>query len=388
MRSCHHVGTVPKYRLVVGRWKYRNMLAPLLFLLAATATPAEQFRTKVQEGMAALDQNNLAKAQASFEQATRLAPKHPGAWLLLAQTCAKQKDQKGALSAAQRAETLGAGDPQILQGLANFYATLVPDLPKAAKLGARYAEISPQDVTAWSRLTAFCLSSGQLEPAIEAGVRALKLNPYDENSHFQLAQAYLLKQDFPSAISVLQNARITFDKSAQIELALGVAYYGARKFPQSIEQFLKTTQLAPDVPQPYIFLGRMLDQLSDRLPEMTERFAQFELRNPKISLGYLLHAKALIAQSIEPDKAFGLLEKSVALKEDDSETHLQLGVLLEQKRDFPNAAKHLERSIQLNPNDSAVHFRLARVYDRLGRKDDAAKQRAIHEKLSEQEKAK
>jgi tetratricopeptide (TPR) repeat protein len=338
--------------------------------------------------MAALDKNNLAKAQTSFEQATRLAPKQAGAWLLLAQTYAKQKDQKAALAAAQKAESLGADDPQILQGLANFYATLVPDLPKAAHFGGRYAERSPQDVTAWNRLTAFCLNSGQLEPAIAAGTKALKLNPYDESSHFQLAQAYLLKQDFASAISTLQNAHTTFDKSPQIELALGVAYYGARKFPEAVEQFLKTMKLAPDVPQPYVFLGRMLDHVTDRLPEMTDRFAQFEARNPKSPLGYLLHAKALIAQSSEPETAFHLLEKSVALKEDDSETHLQMGVLLEQKRDFADAAKHLERSIQLNAKDSAVHFRLARVYDRLGRKEDAANERKIHEKLSEQEKAK
>ena len=45
--------------------------------------------------------HNLAKTQTSFEQATRLAPKDPGAWLLLAPTYSKQKDEKIVLAAAQ-----------------------------------------------------------------------------------------------------------------------------------------------------------------------------------------------------------------------------------------------------------------------------------------------
>jgi Flp pilus assembly protein TadD len=64
-----------------------------------------------------------------------------------------------------------------------------------------------------------------------------------------------------------------------------------------------------------------------------------------------------------------------------------MGTQLERKRDFDGAAQHLERSVQLNGGDSAVHFHLARVYDRLGRREDAQRERALHEKLSETEKA-
>lgn len=342
--------------------------------------------------------------------------------MLLAQTLAKQKNAKAALDAAQKAEKLGGENTRILQGLANFYATLSPDLPKAAELGIKYAERSPNDATAWRRLTAFCLSSGQPERAVEAGTRgvavddtpemhtllgkayverkdwakaaaemktALKQSPYLEDSHFQLAQVYLVQQDWASAIDVLQNARKTFDKSAQIELALGVAYYGQRKFPDAVSQFFKTMALAPDVPQSYVFIGRMMDHVSDRLPEVTERFAQFQARNPKSYLGYLLYAKALGAQlpasgnPPEAEKVYQLLQKSLELNDKDAETHYLIGLMLERRRDFEQAAKQLERSIELNPNDSAVHFRLARVYDRLGRKEDAARERAIHEKQSE-----
>ena len=347
-------------------------------------------------------------------------------WLSLARTYAKENKRPEALEAARKAEALGAADPKVLQGLADFYAVLVPDPPKAAELGERYAEKAPQDRTAWRRLASFCLQAGLTDRAIAAGTRGLsaddspelhrilgaaymqrrdwanaasqmsevvKLNPYSEQARFELARVYLVQQDFPSAARVLENARKTFDKSAQIELALGVAYYGQRKFSEAVQQFLKTMDLAPDVPQPYLFVGRILDQATDRVPELTRRFAEFERQNPESYLGYFLHAKALVAQlppsgfPAEAQSALDLVRKSLALKEDEAESHYLAGVLLERKREFATAATELERSVQLKANDAAAHYRLARVYDRLGRRDDAEKQRALHEKLSEEEKA-
>ena len=398
----------------------------LLFLLWAVPAAPAQSNARIQEGVAALERNDLAAAQTAFEKATRLAPKDAGAWLLLAQTYARRKNLPPAVAAARKAEAFGGSDPRILQGLANFYSTSSPDFPKAAELGARYAERAPEDKTAWRRLASFCLEAGLVDRAIAAGTRglsvddgaelhsilgnayarrgdwsnaaaqmssALKLNPYDEAAHFQLAQMFLKQQDFASAVDVLQNARKIFDKSAQIELALGVAFYGQRKFTEAVDQFLRTIQLAPDVPQPYVFLGRILDHANERLPEVAARFAEFEARNPDSYLGYQLHAKAIVAQlpatgfPAEALAALDLVQKSLAKKEDEAESHYLAVMLLDRKREFGQAATQFERSINLTAKDSAVHYRLARVYERLGRKEEAEQQRALHQKLSEEEKA-
>ena len=397
----------------------------LLFLLWTASAPVPgQLEARIQQGTAALQANELEKAQLAFEAAAKLAPGDPGVWLLLARTYAKQKNETAALNAAGKAEQLGDSNPRILQGLADFYATASPNPAKAADLGTRYAEAAPQDTTAWRRLAGYCLQAGMPDRAITAGIRGLptddsvelhstlgtayaqkgdfknaadqmgqvvRLNPYSEDAHFQLARIYLVQQDFASAVRVLENARRTFDKSAQIELALGVAYYGQRKFTLAVDQFLKTMQLAPDVPQSYLFVSRLIDHVSDRIPELIAQFTGYERRNPRSYLGYQLHAKALIAQlpptgfPPEAEMAFGLVQKSLSLKEDEPETHYLLGLLLDRKREFEQAASHLERSIQLNAKDPAVHYRLARVYDRLGRREEGDQQRALHEKLSEEE---
>lgn len=394
----------------------------MLWLLFLFADPAQL----IERGVAALDANDLPAARASFENATRIAPGSAPAWMMLAQTLGRQGDLAGARTAADKAERYGAKDPAILQGLANFHGSVLRDLPRAAGLGARYAELAPRDTTAWRRVAALYLAIGKPEEAIAAGVRgkardggaelrmilgkayaarkewakagsefaeATRLNPYDEETWFAAAQAHLLRQDFAGAEQVLLDARKTFDRSPQIELTLGVAYYGQRKFADAVDRFLFTTRLAPDLPQPYAFLGRVLEHTGDRLAEATERFAAFEQRNPRSPLGYLLHAKAIIAQlgpsgfPAEAGTALELVEKALALEEADADAQFQMGVLLARKGDPGAAASHLERSIQLNARDSAAHFQLARVYARLGRKEDAARERALHEQLSERENA-
>ena len=382
----------------------------------------------LRKGVASLDANDLASAKSIFEHVTKTTPTSASAWLLLAQTCAKQGDLKAAQDSATQAERYGAKDSAILQGLANFYGSALSDLPRAAALGARYAQLAPRDTTAWQRVAALYLAVGKPERAIEAGLRgkaidksadlrmllakayverkdwpkadaefaeAGRLSPYDPELRYAAAQAHLIRQDFAGAEQVLLDARKTFDKSAQLELMLGVVYYGQRQFPKAVDQFLTAMRLAPDMPQPYAFLGRILEHAGTRLSEAAGLFADFEQRKPENPLGYLLRAKAIVAQSpsqtgfpAEADQALALLEKSVSLQPADADAQFQLGLLLYRKGDLPAAATHLERSVELNAKDSAAHFQLARVYTALGRKDDAARERALHEKLAEEENAK
>jgi len=210
--------------------------------------------------------------------------------------------------------------------------------------------------------------------------RAVEVSPYDESARFELAQALLQRQEFAAAIETLNAARKVFDKSPQIELALGVAYYGQRRFPEAVDSFLRTIRIAPAIEQPYIFLARMIEQTGDRLPEVAAKFAAFATANPNSYLGYYLQAKALIAQGQDAEK---LLRKALALEDRDAELHFELGALLDQKRQWTEAAREFARCAELNPKNAAAHYRLARVYDRLGKRADARRERALHAGLTQ-----
>src|SRR4051812_48062321 len=90
-----------------------------------------------------------------------------------AEALARENKEPEARELAGRAEALGGEDPAVLQRLANFYIGVVPDPPKAASLGWRYAELAPGESTAWRRVAALYLALNNPERAVAAGLRGL-----------------------------------------------------------------------------------------------------------------------------------------------------------------------------------------------------------------------
>jgi tetratricopeptide (TPR) repeat protein len=322
-------------------------------LLFADPPPRDLFRA----GLAAMASGHLQEARADLENVRTAQPRNPRVWLALTEVYAMQNDEPRRKAAALRAVELAhaASGWETSASVRNY-------------LGKVY------------------LANAEFAQAIGEYRAAVRLGPYEESYRFDLAQALLGHEEFGQAADVLEDARKVFSRSAQIELALGVAYYGERRFPEAVNSFLRTIELAPEVAQPYVFLGKMLDQAGDRLPEVERRFAEFQKANPQDPAAYLLQAKAMSAAGEEPAEIDKLLRKSIALNGEGWESHYELGVLLEGKRDYPQAAEELRRSAKLNPGVAATHYHLARVYDRLNRPQDAARERATHEELTAKEK--
>jgi len=272
-----------------------------IFLLLLWADPAA-FENTLRAGLEALQANNLPVARARLEDASHMLPASPQVWMGLAQTYWKLKLPDLARSAAAKAESAAPESPVVLHGLAYFYSES-GDPAKAAPMEARYAEKTPADRDAFPRAIDLYLQAKQAEPAIALANKALaledradvhellgqaygmdnqpenaatemrkaiKLNAYEESYYFELARLYLRHQQAEAAVEVLQNGRKVFAGSPQLELALGVAYYGLRRFSEAADCFLRTIRMAPDVEQPYLFLGRMLDQAEGKLTLVTE----------------------------------------------------------------------------------------------------------------------
>jgi tetratricopeptide (TPR) repeat protein len=391
-----------------------------ILLLLFWADPAS-FENTLRAGLEALQHDNLPVARARLENASRMQPASPQVWMGLAQTYWKLKLPDLARAAAAKAGSAAPDSPVVLHGLAYFYAE-TGDPARAAPLEARYAEKTPTDRDALPRAIDLYLQARQAGPAIalagealavedradvhellgqayemnsqpeNAAVemrKAIKLNAYDESYYFGLAQLYLRHQHAETAVEVLQDGRKIFAKSPQLELALGVAYYGLRRFSDAVDCFLRTIRLAPDVEQPYVFLGRMLEQAEDKLPQVTEAYAALVKSKPDDYLANFLYGKAL---SLAPgdrrqveSQIEALMRRSIALKSDFWESHYELGILLERGHDFAGAAGELQRAIELSPNNPTPHYHLARVYERLGKKTEAAAEHAAHERLSAEE---
>lgn len=306
----------------------------VLFLLAAST----QFEATFRNGLVALQQGDLAAAQTNLEAAKRLDPQNGRVWVALSQTYWRLHKNAEAEAAADRAFALASADPLVRTSLGIYYSETHQPL-KAAR-------IADKD------------SSAAL--------------------YFEAAQPLLAEQKFAEAAGILEEAS---PRTAQLELALGVAYYGLRRFDDAADAFLRTIKLAPETEQPYTFLGRIIDQIPTRLPQVTERFAQYESTHPDSATGYLLHAKALNAQSLDPETSLHLLDKSLSRDAANASAHFERGVVLDRLKRFADAAAEFEKAAAMDPTEPAAHYRLARDYERLGKHEAAQAEREKHARL-------
>jgi tetratricopeptide (TPR) repeat protein len=391
------------------------MRALLCLLLLAQA---DSFDSTFRAGLAALQQNDLARAREQLESASQMEPRRAHVWLALARVYWKQHETGLAGSAAEKAEQLAAGDPVVLHGLGVFYSES-GHYEKAADCEAAYAAQTPRDASAYSRALQLYLQAGKPKAAIDLAQKALiredradlrnllgkayeadgrhaeavremreavRLNPYEESYIFDLARNLLEHNQLQDATQLLEGSRKIFARSPQLELTLGVAYYGMRRFSDAVDAFLRVTRIDPAVEQPYVFLGRMIEQTEDKLRDVTAAFAALARANPDSYLANFLYGKAL-SFSGQPQQAEVLLRKSVAEHGKFWESRLELGVVLARKRDWAGAAQELAHAAELNPKNPAVHYQLARAYDRLGKTEEAKVEHALHEKLTREENA-
>ncbi len=369
------------------------------------------------QAAAALEQNRPAEARPLLESATRANPRDAMAWALLARTLWTLR-QPGHAEAARRAETADPANPNVQHALALYYAQS-GSRKKAAQLEAGYARSAAADPAAASRAALLSFEAGERTEAIALGeialrredraeVRAMlarayeaagrsddaiaqwrqlvKLRPYSEETHGELGKSLLRLGRFTEATRFLEEARGSFDKSSQIELALGVAYYSLRRFDDAAGRFLRVIELEPGIEQPYVFLARMIDQIPARLPAFLACVTEWNQRETGNHYAPFVHAKALQASGEGPERLRPLLEEAIRRQPKFWESHFEYAQVLEQQGKLAEAGGEMKTAIALNPQQAAPHYRLARIYDRLGQPQLAARERAMHAKLLEAEK--
>ncbi len=364
---------------------------------------------QLAQAQAAVDAGRWAEARVLLEAQTASG----AAAALLARVYLQMKMPDRAAGAARRAEQLEAGSPAVQHTLALYFAA-AGKRALAAEWEGRYARSPQADGAAALRAAMLFGEVGEHQKAITFGMEALQrgdrpelrllmarayeatgkpeeavtqfqaligLLPYDEPTHAAYGQALLRMARFNEAATFLSEARGKFDKSPQIELAYGVALYTQRRFPEAGTAFFRVIALEPTVPQPYIFLSRMIDQLPEQVPALREAAAAWLKKEPTNGFAPFVYARALLAGGAPDDETKPLLLEAIRRDGKVWEFPFELAQMLERQRDWAGAARAYEKAIALNGKVPEPHYRLARVYDRLQKPALAAKERQIHQRL-------
>ena len=401
----------------------------LAIVLAGSVLPAQDrddTEDRIRAGLLALNSRDIPTAQEHLEKAIEQAPQDARGWLGLSQIYAILNLHRQAHEHADEAARLDGKNPIVQRALAMFYSDY-RNWAEAARWEEMFAESDQADPDSYLRAASMYLEADMPRRAIELankGVerkespqlhnvlgkayetagdsalaqrhleKAVETLPYEESLHFDLGYFHLRHQDFEAAVTAFANGRKYFDKSAAIELGIGIAYYGQRRFNDAIDAFLRSAELAPPMEQPHAFLGRVLQHVQYRMDDAVNRFSEFHTKHTKSYLGPFLYGQILLTQLGSGDdaeaieKIEGLLRESIATREDYWESHFELGVLLEKKRRYEDAERHLLRAVELNSEASKPHYRLARVYLRLGKSKIAKAERELHKQLTEKEREK
>ena len=226
---------------------------------------------------------------------------------------------------------------------------------------------------------------GKSTEAVESLKQAINLAPADETNYLDLVKILVEQHSLPRALEVAKHTTEIFPNSADAYESRGSAESGMAQFTDAIQSYTRASQI--DSSRADSFLGLAQAQASAGLTK--EACANFELgakKFPKDVRFKTSYAAVLLKQADNGDthaevQARQLLREALVLNPSLSGAHYQLGNLALKQDQIAEAEKHFEEVAKLDPNNAQGHFALARVYRRLGRQEDAAREMKRYEEL-------
>jgi tetratricopeptide (TPR) repeat protein len=228
--------------------------------------------------------------------------------------------------------------------------------------------------------------------AVHQYQRAAALDPTEPHV-FDWATELLTHGALEPATEIFTQGTQHYPQSVRMLLGLGVTWYARGNDERASRFLVAASDLAPNDPGPYLFIGKRVTVESAPSSEYLDRLARFAriapenaLANYYYALALWKHAQSEAVPAELSHQVEGLLQRAVQLDPHLSAAHLQLGILYAQRGDNPRAISAYLDAIIWNPQLEEAHYRLAQAYRRAG--DDAAarKELELYTELSRKSK--
>lgn len=236
--------------------------------------------------------------------------------------------------------------------------------------------------------TIYETSGDPLRAVREFGL-AFRLDPSEQNV-FAWGEELLQHRAVLQAKEVFEQGVKLYPKSARLLTSLGAALFAGAFYEQSAERLCEASDLEPANQEPYQFMGKIEVVAPHFASCMDARLARYVELFPNDSLANYFYAMDLWKQqgpSLEGamlQKVESLLTKAVSLDAKCSDGFLQLGNLKSSEKDYPAAIDFYAKSIGADPQSSEAHYRLGMAYDRIGEREKAKQEFAVHDAINQQ----
>lgn len=207
---------------------------------------------------------------------------------------------------------------------------------------------------------------------------------------FDWGSELLLHHAPEPAIEVFSKGNHLFPRSARMLIGLGAAWFTHGDASMATGKIVAASDLAPNDPAPYLFLGKMQAAESAASPEIVDRLRRFATLQPESPQANYYYAVALgklhttSSEKVPLAEIESSLNKAVSLDPKFAPAYLQLGILHSQQGDDAAAIASYQRAIQSDPELEEAHYRLAQAYRLAGNPGKAKQELQIYEQLSKE----
>jgi tetratricopeptide (TPR) repeat protein len=349
-----------------------------------SAPQADASRTHFNRGVELQQKGDLEGARLAYEEALRLAPCRVDALANLGLVYLNLGRNEQAIEALGKALVLKPDltSVRMVLGLARFRAE---QFEAAHQELVKVLEAQPAHPQALHLLGLCRLKLDRIEEGALALEAALQANPNNVEAAYTLATAYIGIGEIEKAEALLDGP-LREKNSAEAHLVRG-SILNARKKPQAaLAELTRAKQLNEKLPTLRTQSGYahlLLVEYEKAASELLAALGQ----NPddyhaNAYLGWL-H----IQEKRYPEAAERLLT-ALRQKPDNATILYQLGQIQQINGQVETAVTTLERAVKLRPEFIPAHVLLAKLYSRLKRANDFAREQSIIRQLTEKEQEK
>jgi tetratricopeptide (TPR) repeat protein len=249
---------------------------------------------------------------------------------------------------------------------------------------------SGQETAEILRLMGWCYQEeNRREDAVHAFQDAIRLEPTEETNYLELGKILLAQHRFATAVELSDRTVNAFPDSARAYFLKGSVDLAADQFTEAIDSFTRVLKLDPSRADAMIGLARAQagagksQEAKTTLEDAIRKFpqkAQLELE-----LAGLLLRESETGKTNSEARAVRLLLSCVTHDNTLAEAYYQLGDIALRHERTTSALVYLEKAEKLDPESVKAHFALSRIYRRMGRSKEAARQTEIYDRLKEKE---
>ena len=283
-------------------------------------------------------QQHYSKAVSFYRKASALNSSMPGLQLNLGLALFKSGEMKAAIRVfepllkSQRPDSADAQRLRILLGMAHYGV-------------GEYGEAVPYLRTAMAH------------------------DPQNLPYRLVLAQSCLRSKQYQCVLDVYHQILVLNAESAEADMLAGEALDAMRDHVGAIKQFRAAVKTDPKEPDVHFGLGYLL-WTQNQYEEAAQQF-QLEIDNfpnDAQALAYLADSNVRLNR---PEVAGPILEKAMRLNPRLELPYLDLGIMDATAGRKENALRNFKAALRLNPDDVQIHWRMARLYQSMGRREEA-----------------